>query len=79
MTGMMIFNLIAAIAVVAGLVTICRTAYVVAGRSTEAPEPVEAAAQRELKRASFDAVRALSARSASPSERVSAALSSAPA
>jgi hypothetical protein len=42
---------IAAIAVVAGLVTICRTAYVVAGRSTEAPKPVEAAAQRELKRA----------------------------
>ena len=51
MTGMMIFNLIAAIAVVAALVTICRTAYVVAGRSTEAPKPVEAAAQRELKRA----------------------------
>ena len=51
MTRMMIFNLIAAIAVVAGLVTICRTAYVVAGRSTEAPKPVKAAAQRELKRA----------------------------
>jgi hypothetical protein len=51
MTGMMIFNLIAAIAVVAGLVTVCRTAHVVAGRSTEGPKPVEAAAQQELKRA----------------------------
>ena len=51
MTGMMIFNLIAAIAVVAGLVTVCRTAHVVAGRSTEEPKPVEAVAQRELKRA----------------------------
>ena len=51
MTGMMIFNLIAAIAVVAGLVTVCRTAHVVAGRNIEEPKPVEAAAQRELKRA----------------------------
>jgi hypothetical protein len=51
MTGMMIFNLIAAIAVVAGLVTVCRTAHVVAGRSTVEPKPVEAAAQQELKRA----------------------------
>jgi hypothetical protein len=51
MTGMMIFNLMAAIAVVAGLVTVCRTAHVVAGRRPEEPKPVEAAAQRELKRA----------------------------
>ena len=50
MTGMMIFNLIAAIAVVAGLVTVCRTAYSVAGRRNEKPAPVEAAA-RDLKRA----------------------------
>ena len=50
MTGMMIFNLIAAIAVVAGLVTACRTAYSVAGRRNEEPVRVEAAA-RELKRA----------------------------
>jgi hypothetical protein len=37
MTGMMIFNLIAAIAVVGGLETVCRTDHVVAGRSTEEP------------------------------------------
>jgi hypothetical protein len=51
MTGMMIFNLIAAIAVVAGLVAVCRTAHVVAGRTHEEPKPVEAAAELELKRA----------------------------
>jgi len=50
MTGMLIFNLIAAIAVVAGLVAVCHTAYSVAGRRNEEPAPVEAAA-RELKRA----------------------------
>ena len=50
MTGMLIFNLIAAIAVVAGLVAVCRTAYSVAGRRNEEPALVEAAA-RELKRA----------------------------
>ena len=51
MTGMMFFNLIAAIAVVAGLVAVCRTAHVVAGRGEEEPAPVEAAAPQELKRA----------------------------
>ena len=51
MTGMMIFNLILAIGVVAGLVAVCRTAHVVAGRGHEAPKPVEEAARRELKRA----------------------------
>jgi hypothetical protein len=51
MTGMMIFNLIAAIAVVAGLAAVCRTAHIVAGRAHEEQKPVEAAAQRELKRA----------------------------
>jgi hypothetical protein len=50
-TGMMIFNLIAAIVVVAGLATVCRTAHVVAGWRNEEPKPVEAGAQRELKRA----------------------------
>jgi len=48
---MMIFNLLAVIAVVAGLVTVCRAAYSVAGRTNEEPKPVEAVAQRELKRA----------------------------
>jgi hypothetical protein len=51
MTAMTVFNLIASIAVVAGLVAVCRTAHVVAGRTDEetAPAPVEA--PRELKRA----------------------------
>ena len=48
MTGMMIFNLILTIAVVAGLVTVCRTAYVVAGRKPEEPKPVEAAAPGQV-------------------------------
>jgi hypothetical protein len=51
MTGMMIFNLIAAIAVVAGFAAVCRTAHLVAGRGHEVPKPVEDAAPRELKRA----------------------------
>ena len=50
MTGMIVFNLIASIAVVAGLVAVCRTAHLVAGRRNEEPAPVEAA-PRDLKRA----------------------------
>jgi hypothetical protein len=51
MTGMMMFNLITAIAVVASLAAVCRTAHIVAGRTHEEPKPEEAAAPRELKRA----------------------------
>jgi hypothetical protein len=50
MTGMTIFNLIAAIAVVARRVSVCRTADTVAGRRNQEPVRVEAAA-RVLKRA----------------------------
>ena len=51
MTAMTVFNLIAAIVVVAGLAAVCRTAYVVAGRKHEEPAPVEATLADELKRA----------------------------
>jgi hypothetical protein len=51
MTAMTVFNLIAAIVVVAGLAVVCRTAYVLADRKPEEPAPVEAAVADELKRA----------------------------
>jgi hypothetical protein len=64
MTGMMIFNLIAAIAVVAGLVTVCRTAHVVAGRSAESrslwkPRLSESSSARRDQRCSGGAANAL--------------------
>jgi len=51
MTAMNLFNLIAAIVVVAGLATVCRTAFVVAGRKPKEAAPVEATVAHELKRA----------------------------
>jgi len=51
MTVMTVFNLIAAIVVVAGLAAICRTGYVVAGWGHEEPAASETAGSRELKRA----------------------------
>jgi hypothetical protein len=48
---MNLFNLIAAIVVVAGLAAVCRTAFVVAGRKPEAAAPVEAKVTHELRRA----------------------------
>jgi len=51
MTAMNLFNLIAAIVVVAGLAAVCRTAFVVAGRKPEASAPVEAKVTHELRRA----------------------------
>ena len=52
MTGILIFDLILSIAVVAGLAALCRTAYVVAGRRHQEHQAVEAqVAPIELKRA----------------------------
>jgi hypothetical protein len=52
MTGMLIFDLILSIAVVASLAALCRTAYGVAGRRHQEHQAVEAqAAPTELKRA----------------------------
>ena len=51
MTAMTLFNLIAAIVVVASLAAVCRTAFVVAGRKPEEPAPVEATVAHELRRA----------------------------
>jgi len=48
---MNLFNLIAAIFVIAGLASVCRTAFVVAGRKPEEPAPVEAKVAHELRRA----------------------------
>jgi hypothetical protein len=50
MTGMLIFDLILSIAVVAVLAAVCRTAYVVGGRRHHKHPAVEAA-PTELKRA----------------------------
>ena len=51
MTAMNLFNLIAAIVVVAGLAAVCRTAFLVAGRKPEEPATVEAEVAHELRRA----------------------------
>ena len=51
MTAMNVFNLIAAIVVVAGLAAVCGTAYVMAGRKHEESAPVEVPVTDELKRA----------------------------
>jgi len=47
MTAMTVFNLIASIAVVAGLVAVCRTAHVVAGQRNDEPATLKTAAPRE--------------------------------
>jgi hypothetical protein len=51
MTAMNLFNLIAAIVVIAGLAAVCRTAFVVAGRKPREAASVEAKVAHELKRA----------------------------
>ena len=51
MTAMNLFNLIAAIVVVAGLAAVCRTAFVVAGRKPKELAPVEVEVPDELRRA----------------------------
>jgi len=48
---MNLFNLIAAIVVIAGLAAVCRTAFVVAGRKPREAASVEAKVAHELKRA----------------------------
>jgi hypothetical protein len=48
---MTVFNLIASIVVVAGLAAVCRSAYVVSGRRSEEPAPLETSVPRELERA----------------------------